>query len=146
MQNRNERAGRLARVALLVFVAVAAVMPLRGSAQMTTTTVQGTVYRADGTPAGGTLLISWPAFTTAQNQAVAAGNLNAAIGANGFVSVNLTPNAGALPSGSYYTATYHLNDGTVNQEFRRRDAAELQPVLNGGVRESAAVRRSESAS
>jgi len=33
------------------------------------------------------------------------------------VSVNLTPNAGALPAGSYYTAIYHLNDGTVSQEY-----------------------------
>src|SRR4051794_30962278 len=29
-----------------------------------TSTVSDTVYRADGTPASGTLLISWPAFTT----------------------------------------------------------------------------------
>lgn len=116
MQNRSceKRAWALAR---LVTIVLAALLSANGRAQMSTTTVQGTVYRADGTPAGGTLLISWPAFTTAQNQAVAAGNLNAAIGANGFVSVNLTPNSGALPAGSYYTATYHLNDGTVNQEY-----------------------------
>ncbi|MGB9145393.1 MAG: glycosyl hydrolase family 28-related protein, partial [Acidobacteriaceae bacterium] len=63
------------------------------------------------------LLVSWPAFTTAQNQAVAAGSLSAAIGADGFVSVNLTPNAGALPAGSYYTVVYQLSDGTVNQEY-----------------------------
>lgn len=114
MQKRSKRAWPLARVAVIL---LAATLPADGRAQMSTTTVQGTVYRADGTPASGTLLISWPAFTTAQNQAVAAGNLNAAIGANGFVNVNLTPNAGALPAGSYYTATYHLNDGTVNQEY-----------------------------
>ncbi|HEV2278736.1 MAG TPA: hypothetical protein VGS02_11200 [Acidobacteriaceae bacterium] len=116
MQNRSceKRARTLAR---LVTIVLAALVSANGRAQMSTTTVQGTVYRADGTPASGTLLISWPAFTTAQNQAVAAGTLNAAIGANGFVSVNLTPNSGALPAGSYYTATYHLNDGTVNQEY-----------------------------
>ncbi|MGB6902514.1 MAG: glycosyl hydrolase family 28-related protein, partial [Acidobacteriaceae bacterium] len=61
--------------------------------------------------------VSWSAFTTPQNQAVAAGNLSAPIGADGFVSLNLTPNASALPAGSYYTAVYHLNDGTVNQEY-----------------------------
>ncbi|HKR27202.1 MAG TPA: hypothetical protein VJS11_07090 [Acidobacteriaceae bacterium] len=116
MQNRSceKRAWALAR---LVTIVLAALLPANGRAQMSTTTVQGTVYRADGTPASGTLLISWPAFTTAQNQAVAAGTLNATIEANGFVSVNLTPNSGALPAGSYYTATYHLNDGTVNQEY-----------------------------
>ncbi len=46
-----------------------------------------------------------------------AGSLSATIGANGFLSVNLTPNAGALPGGSYYTAVYHLNDGTVSREY-----------------------------
>ncbi|MBT9331880.1 glycosyl hydrolase family 28-related protein [Paracidobacterium acidisoli] len=86
-------------------------------AQVSVTTVQGTVYRADGTPASGTLIISWPAFTTAANNAVAAGSLNTQIGTDGFVSVNLAPNEGGLPGGSYYTATYHLTDGTVNKEY-----------------------------
>jgi hypothetical protein len=30
-----------------------------------TTSVVDTVYRADGTPAGGTLLVAWPAFVSA---------------------------------------------------------------------------------
>lgn len=87
------------------------------AAQVSTTTVQGTIYRADGTPASGSVLVSWGAFTTPQNQAVAAGSESAAIGSDGFLSVNLTPNAGALPSGSYYTAVYHLSDGTVYPEY-----------------------------
>jgi hypothetical protein len=87
------------------------------TAQLSTTAVQGTIYRADGTAAAGTLLVSWPAFTTAQNQAVAAGTLNTAIGPNGVVTLNLTPNAGAAPAGTYYTAVYHLSDGTVNTEY-----------------------------
>ncbi len=105
------------RAALGLMALAVAVLPPRVTAQMNTTTVQGTVYRADGTPASGTLLVSWSAFTTPQNQAVAAGNLSAAIGTDGFLSVNLTPNAAALPAGSYYTAVYHLSDGTVNQEY-----------------------------
>jgi hypothetical protein len=108
---------RLRRAALLALAIVAALIPPRAAAQVSTTTVQGTIYRADGTPASGTVLISWPAFTTAQSQAIAAGNLSTAIGANGFLSVSLTSNAGALPGGSYYTAVYHLSDGTVNQEY-----------------------------
>ncbi|HTW49304.1 MAG TPA: hypothetical protein VMD92_15230 [Acidobacteriaceae bacterium] len=108
---------RLRRAMPLALALVAALIPLRAMAQMNTTTVQGTIYRADGTPASGTVLISWPAFTTAQNQAVAAGSLSTSIGANGFLSVNLTPNAGALPNGSYYTAVCHLSDGTVSQEY-----------------------------
>ncbi len=123
MRNRDckKRAGVFApvrRVALgMMVAAIALVFAPCGGAQISTTTVQGTVYRADGTPAGGTLLLSWPAFTTPQNQAVAAGNTSVAIGADGFISVGLTPNANALPTGSYYTAVYHLSDGTVNPEY-----------------------------
>src|SRR5580698_1409728 len=122
MRNRNckerMRIGAPAwRVALGVMAIAVAVLPPHVIAQMNTTTVQGTVYRADGTPASGTVLVTWSASTTPQNQAVAAGNLSAPIGADGFVSLNLTPNASALPAGSYYTAVYHLNDGTVNQEY-----------------------------
>ena len=122
MRNRNSRerirrSAPLRRVIFGLLTVVLAVLPPHAGAQINTTTVQGTVYRADGTPASGTLLVNWPAFTTPQNQAVAAGNLSASIGADGFVSLNLMPNTGALPAGSYYTAVYHLSDGTVNQEY-----------------------------
>ncbi len=86
-------------------------------AQISTTTVQGIVYRADGTPATGTLIVTWPAFSTASEQAVAAGSKTVSIGQGGFVSLNLAPNAGASPAGIYYTAIYHLNDSTVNKEY-----------------------------
>jgi Pectate lyase superfamily protein len=89
----------------------------RADAQVTTTNVSGTVYRADGSLASGTLLVSWPAFSTAANQAVAAGSISTTIGTNGFVSLNLAPNSGAYPAGTYYTAVYHLNDGTVSREY-----------------------------
>jgi trimeric autotransporter adhesin len=45
-----------------------------------TTLVNDIVYRADGTPAGGTVLISWPAFTSADQKPVAAGTMSATIG------------------------------------------------------------------
>ena len=84
---------------------------------ITTTTVQGTVYLANGSPGSGTLQVSWPAFTTASNQAVAAGKMAVSIGADGFVSVNLTPNLGSSPAGLFYTAVYHMNDGTTSTEY-----------------------------
>ena len=87
------------------------------SAQVATTTVQGTVYRADGGAATGTVLVSWAAFSTAAGQAVAAGTKTGTIGADGFLSVNLAPNQGAYPAGSYYTVVYHLGDGTVSKEY-----------------------------
>lgn len=92
-------------------------LPGRGVAQVATTTVQGTVNEANGQPATGTMLISWPAFTTASNQAVAAGTTSVTIGADGFVSVNLAPNKDGYPTGTYYTVVYHLSDGTVNTEY-----------------------------
>src|SRR6059058_2510131 len=59
-------------------------MSVSASAQaMTTTTVQGTVYLANGRTGSGTLQVSWPAFTTAGNQAVTAGRTNVTIGADG---------------------------------------------------------------
>lgn len=86
-------------------------------AQVSTTTISGTVYLANGSPASGSLIVSWPAFTTSQGQAIASGSLSTAIGANGAVSLSLAPNQNAAPAGTYYTAIYHLSDGTVNQEY-----------------------------
>ena len=102
----------------LVTVAIALLGACYGAAaQVVTTTIQDTVYRADGTPASGTVVVSWPTFTTAAGQAVAAGNTSATIGPNGALSVALAPNAGATPTGSYYTAVLHLDDGTTSQQY-----------------------------
>ena len=86
-------------------------------AQVATTTIQDTVYRADGTQASGAVVVTWPTFTTAAGQAVAAGNTSATIGPNGALSLALTPNAGAMPTGTYYTAVFHLDDGTMSQQY-----------------------------
>lgn len=89
----------------------------RAAAQVATTTIQDTVYRADGTPASGTVVVSWPAFTTAAGQAVAAGNTSVTLGPNGALTLALTANVGATPDGSYYTAVLHLDDGTTSQQY-----------------------------
>ena len=104
--------------ATVAWTAVCAALTCGGLAQkLSTTTVQGTVYFANGSPGSGTLQVSWPAFTTASNQAVPAGKLSANIGADGFVSVNLAANLGSSPAGLYYTAIYHLSDGTTSTEY-----------------------------
>ncbi len=82
-----------------------------------TTAVQGVVYRADGTVAQGTMLVSWPAFTAVDGSAIAAGSTTATIAPDGSVSMTLAPNAGANPQGTYYTVVYHMNDGTVQKEY-----------------------------
>lgn len=83
----------------------------QGSAQtVPTTTVQDTVYRADGTPAQGTLLISWPDFTTSGGQAIGAGTTSVSLGAGGALSVALVSNANATPPNTVYTVVYQLDD------------------------------------
>jgi hypothetical protein len=76
-----------------------------------------TVYMADGTPAAGTLVITWPAFVAADGTAVAPGNVDVTLGANGALNVALEPNAGATPPGVYYTVVYQLVPGEVRTEY-----------------------------
>ena len=82
-----------------------------------TTQISDVVYRADGTPAGGVLLISWPEFTTAAGQAVAAGNTSVTLGPGGALSVALVANANATPTNTVYTVVYQLNDGSERTEY-----------------------------
>jgi hypothetical protein len=91
------------------------VLPVLGQGPALTT-ISDTVFRANGSPASGTLLISWPPFTTAGGVTVAAGNLSVALGVNGSFTAQLAPNAGATPAGTLYTVTYQLSDGTVKTE------------------------------
>ncbi|MHB1023178.1 MAG: hypothetical protein ACYC46_07840 [Acidobacteriaceae bacterium] len=86
-------------------------------AQVATTQIQDTIYQGNGSPAQGSILISWPAFSTMSGQSVPAGTTTVQIGSNGSVSVALVPNAGATPIGTYYTAVYHTSDGRVSREY-----------------------------
>jgi|GEM_PF-6668968 len=81
------------------------------------TTISDTVYRANGSPASGSIEITWQAFTTADNHSVAAGELSVTIGNNGAVNLQLAPNEGAQPAGTYYKAIYKLTDGTTSTEY-----------------------------
>jgi len=102
-----------------ILMAVLTGAGIRAAAQgpLATTTVQDTVYSASGTPASGTVLVSWSAFTAASGVAVPAGSTSLTIGSSGALTIALVPNAGATPMGSYYTATFHLSDGTTSREY-----------------------------
>jgi hypothetical protein len=99
---------------LLMALALSATSWAQGPAL---TTVNGIVYRADGTAAAGTVLISWPSFQSAEGDAVAAGNLAVTIGSEGAFTAQLVPNVGASPAGTYYVVVLQLDDGTVRTEY-----------------------------
>jgi len=79
--------------------------------------ISDTVYRADGSPAQGTVLISWQSFTTSAGQAVTPGSLLVTLDASGGFNASLAPNTGASPAGTYYKAIFKLDDGTTETEF-----------------------------
>jgi hypothetical protein len=102
-------AGRLLLVLLL--------QSLSGKAgAASTTNIQGSVQRLDAAIAVSSITISWPAFATPSNEQVPSGSLTTTLSADGHVSVNLIPNAGALPANTFYTAEYHFKDGSSRRE------------------------------
>ena len=94
-----------------------AALTVSATAQIATTQVTDTIYHADGTPAAGAVLISWPAFTTGNGDSIPSGSTSATIATGGSLSVRLISNAAATPMGSYYTAVYHLDDGSVSRQY-----------------------------
>ena len=69
------------------------------------TTIQDTLYKANGTPFGGFALIEWQSFEAADSSNIATSNLTVPI-VNGVLYVQLAPNA----SGSSYAVRY-VSDG-----------------------------------
>ena len=116
MPNTRRLVGRFFSV--LISVAFAIFLPRPALAQgLTLCQITDTVYLADGAPAQGDIVLVWTAFTTAAGQPVAAGNLTVTLGSGGQFSAALAPNAGATPAGTYYRATYKLNDGSTATEY-----------------------------
>lgn len=79
------------------------------------TTVKDTVYRSDGTPASGTVVITWPAFVTGDSKAVFGGTKTLPL-TNGALAVGLAPNSGATPSGTSYQVKYFQSGGVFFEE------------------------------
>jgi trimeric autotransporter adhesin len=92
------------------------VLPLEGQ-EPATTDVVDTVFRSDGTTAGGTLLISRPPFTTASGQALAPGKKSVTLGPGGALSVSTGPTTRATPANTVYTVVYQVDNESVKTEF-----------------------------
>jgi hypothetical protein len=85
-----------------------------------TTQITDVVYRADGSPAHGVLMITWPAFTSSSGFAVASGSMNVTLGANGALSLALIANEGATPSGTFYKVLLKLDKTSRVADFYLR--------------------------
>lgn len=86
-------------------------------AQPAMTQINDILYRADGSVANGSLIISWPAFITSDRQPVVAGSKVVAIGPGGLVSTSLVPTASATPVGTTYKIVAKMTDGTTFTEY-----------------------------
>lgn len=81
----------------------------------TPTLIQGSVFNADGRPANGRVVISWPFFQV-PGQDFVGGETTFEI-ANGELAISLQSNQDAQPLGMYYTATFELDSGQVYEEY-----------------------------
>ena len=81
------------------------------------TQITDTVYYGNGSKAQGKLLISWPAFTTATQNTIAAGSTSVTLGPDGLFNASLAPTVGSTPPGVYYSVVYQLGDGSNKQEY-----------------------------
>ena len=90
---------------------------LRAANPPNLTTVNDILYRADGTPAQGTMTITWPEFTTAGGSAVAAGSMTVNLGTNGALNLALAPNDGATPAGTFYKVVTKETTGITAIEY-----------------------------
>ena len=117
MERVGDKMRMIGRGWVLVGLLLAAALGSPAHGQVGLTTVADTIYTANGAPAQGSVVVSWASFTTAAGTQVAAGSTSATLGSQGALSIALVPNAGATPTGSYYTAIFHLSDGTLNREY-----------------------------
>ena len=79
------------------------------------TTVKDTVYKSDGSPASGTVVITWQGFVSADSRPVFGGNKTLPL-TNGALAVALVPNAGGTPSGTSYRVRYYQSGGVYFEE------------------------------
>jgi hypothetical protein len=97
----------------------------------TLTTVQDTLYKADGTTFNGTVLISWDSFEGPNGVSIAKQSITLTV-TNGFLRVQLVPNSGAVPA-VQYKVTYN-SDGRMQFYESWSVPASVQPLRVRDVR------------
>ncbi len=132
MLHLGRPAGRL--FFCLLFLAVLLISRSALADDPAKTIIADTIYRADGSAASGTLLISWPAFVTADSKPVAAGSLKVNIGPGGAINLPLVPTQGATPAGCYYKVVLKLDDGATSTEYW--SVPMLSPTTIAAIRSS----------
>jgi len=95
------------------------------------TTVKDTVYRSDGTPASGTVVITWPAFVTGDSKAVFGGTKTLPL-TSGALAVALVETlagmiADTATSRQYATAVLNLIPTLKHEVLLARQAAGKRP-------------------
>lgn len=106
------------KAAMRVAVALAALLGLGAGAVWATpplTTIQDQLFRADGTPVNGTLLISWKAFVASDNSNIPANTLREPV-SGGLLRVKLVPTTTATTAASY-TVMYLVDGKLTNTEI-----------------------------
>ena len=79
------------------------------------TTVNDTLFNADGTLAAGRVVIAWPTFQIGTCQVIA-GQTTVTVNGGAF-SVDLYPNDAAVPPGTSYRVAYYLRSGRITTEY-----------------------------
>ena len=140
MMDQKKKSGRVPRwlTAGLVFWFFAAfcdgTSPI-ANAQVQLSPIHDFVYSANGSAASGSILVSWPAFTTISGQTVPKGTTSVTLATGGRLDLSLAPNTGATPAGTYYTVIYHLDDGSTSREYWSVPLSS-SPLTLGSVRTS----------
>lgn len=99
----------VSKIKVLLFLALGSFL---ARAAPTLVQVSQIIYRADGTPAKGSVVVSWQTFIAASGDQVLAGSKTVLLSATGLLSVQLVANVGASPAGTAYRVAWTLDLGS----------------------------------
>ena len=112
-----------------IFAVVCLAMPLFAAPPLTT--IQDTLFKADGTRFHGTLTISWTSFEAIDHSAIAQQTKTVTV-VNGALQVTLVPTTTATPA-AFYTVVYN-SDGRIQFQETWAVPSSVQPLRIRDVR------------